>query len=423
MRRTIGVNTWVWTSPLDDDALAEIAAKAAGMGFGAIELPVEQPGDWSPDAAADVLAEHRLAARGDRRDGPGTQPRGRTRLGRRGHPELPRALPRRRRAARVAASSPGPFYAPRPGATWRMDAEEREARYRELRRNLAPVVRTAERSGIRLAIEPLNRYETSLVNTVEQALDALGPLLGPGLGLALDSYHLNIEEKDSAAAIRAAGDTSPTCRSAATTAARSATTTSTGPPSSTRSTMPGTPGSLGLESFTGENATIAVAASVWRPLASSGRSGRRSSLPHRAAGRAGTPMTDSPATHPVRLFVLEPGADAAGAASSRPRSGGGAASGGDRTIVPMRLDPNPPRPRPVRQPGRPERDLSRPLPSSSAGRCWRRSRQRSRSRRRGRPVLVDPGVVRRAQSVAFVAYGLDKRAAKRGARAPRSRPC
>jgi D-psicose/D-tagatose/L-ribulose 3-epimerase len=28
-------------------------------------------------------------------------------------------------------------------------------------------------------------------------------------------------------------------------------------------------GILGLESFTGENATIAIAASVWRPLASS----------------------------------------------------------------------------------------------------------------------------------------------------------
>ena len=45
------------------------------------------------------------------------------------------------------------------------------------------------------------------MNTVEQALEALGPLLGPGLGLALDSYHLNIEEKDIGAAIRAAGRT------------------------------------------------------------------------------------------------------------------------------------------------------------------------------------------------------------------------
>ena len=53
-----------------------------------------------------------------------------------------------------------------------------------------------------LGIEPLNRYETSLINTVEQALEALGPLLGNGVGLALDTYHLHIEERSVAAAVR-----------------------------------------------------------------------------------------------------------------------------------------------------------------------------------------------------------------------------
>src|SRR6478736_6449422 len=61
MRRTIGVNTWVWVSPVTDASLPELAAKAAALGFGAIELPVEQPGDWSPDAAAETLAQHGLA--------------------------------------------------------------------------------------------------------------------------------------------------------------------------------------------------------------------------------------------------------------------------------------------------------------------------------------------------------------------------
>ena len=41
MQRTIGVNTWVWTSPLTDESLAELAPKIARMGFGAIELPLE----------------------------------------------------------------------------------------------------------------------------------------------------------------------------------------------------------------------------------------------------------------------------------------------------------------------------------------------------------------------------------------------
>lgn len=58
----IGVNTWVWTSPLDDPALVELAAKAAAEGFDVLELPVENPGDWDPAAAARVLSDHGLGA-------------------------------------------------------------------------------------------------------------------------------------------------------------------------------------------------------------------------------------------------------------------------------------------------------------------------------------------------------------------------
>ena len=268
MRRTIGVNTWVWTSPLDDASLAELAAKAAGMGFGAIELPVEQPGDWSPDAAADVLAEHDLEPIVIGAMGPGRNPRGRARLRGRRHPELPRALHRRRRASRAHPSWRARSRAAT-GRAWRMDAEERAARYRELRASLAPVVRTAERGGIRLAIEPLNRYETSLVNTVEQALDALGPLLGPGLGLALDSYHLNIEEKDIGAAIREAGEHLAYVQVCGNDRGAVGDDHIDWPAFLDALDDVGYDGPLGLESFTGENATIAVAASVWRPLAAS----------------------------------------------------------------------------------------------------------------------------------------------------------
>ena len=99
----------------------------------------------------------------------------------------------------------GPFYA-QTGRVWKMTPDEREAVYAEWRENLAPVVDHAGERGVRIGIEPLNRYETSVVNTVDQALTGLGPLLGPTLGLALDTYHLNIEERSSADAIRAAGD-------------------------------------------------------------------------------------------------------------------------------------------------------------------------------------------------------------------------
>jgi sugar phosphate isomerase/epimerase len=54
---------------------------------------------------------------------------------------------------------------------------------------------TAESMGIRLALEPLNRYEADLVNNAEQGLAFLEEVDHPALGLLLDTYHMNIEER------------------------------------------------------------------------------------------------------------------------------------------------------------------------------------------------------------------------------------
>jgi len=52
----------------------------------------------------------------------------------------------------------------------------------------------AELQGVRLALEPLNRYEADLVNTSDQGLTFLDEVGHPALGLLLDTYHVNIEE-------------------------------------------------------------------------------------------------------------------------------------------------------------------------------------------------------------------------------------
>jgi 5-keto-L-gluconate epimerase len=48
--------------------------------------------------------------------------------------------------------------------------------------------------GVRLAIEPLNRYETDLIRNTDEGLTFLSQADHPGLGLLLDTFHVNIEE-------------------------------------------------------------------------------------------------------------------------------------------------------------------------------------------------------------------------------------
>ena len=68
--------------------------------------------------------------------------------------------------------------------------------------------RLAERCAawnVAVALEPINRFETYFLNRADQAL-RLASDVGPGVGVALDAFHLNIEDADPVAAIRAAGD-------------------------------------------------------------------------------------------------------------------------------------------------------------------------------------------------------------------------
>ena len=64
----------------------------------------------------------------------------------------------------------------------------------------------ARPAGVRLALEPINRYETTLVNTVAQGLQLITDVGADNFGLLLDTFHANIEEPSIEESIRAAGD-------------------------------------------------------------------------------------------------------------------------------------------------------------------------------------------------------------------------
>jgi len=70
---------------------------------------------------------------------------------------------------------------------------------------LKEVYELTEKFGIKMALEPLNRFETYFLNRADQAV-ALAKAVGPNAGVCLDAFHMNIEEDDFMAAIHTAGD-------------------------------------------------------------------------------------------------------------------------------------------------------------------------------------------------------------------------
>jgi D-psicose/D-tagatose/L-ribulose 3-epimerase len=73
-------------------------------------------------------------------------------------------------------------------------------------RALEPLVAEAEEAGVVFAFEPLNRFETNFINTVAAGIEFCRALDSPAAGLLLDTFHMHIEEKDSAGAIRRAAE-------------------------------------------------------------------------------------------------------------------------------------------------------------------------------------------------------------------------
>ncbi|HEU5430427.1 MAG TPA: sugar phosphate isomerase/epimerase family protein [Thermomicrobiales bacterium] len=267
MNNPIGANTWIWMSPPTDERLAALAPRLRDWGFNLIELPIESPGDWDPARTAALLNNLGLgaticAAMSPERD---------LTSGDAAVVAATQAYLRHCIDAEAALGGSvvaGPIYAP-VGQTGLLEERERAARIDRLARNLAPVAAHAAERGVRLGLEPLNRFETNLINTAAQALEVVERVDSPALGILLDTFHMNVEEKHPAAAIRAVGRHLVHFHACG---------TDRGTPGSDHTDWTAIAQALAdiaydgpvvIESFTSENQAIATAASIWRPLAAS----------------------------------------------------------------------------------------------------------------------------------------------------------
>jgi D-psicose/D-tagatose/L-ribulose 3-epimerase len=198
-----GLNSFLYTSPFTTAQAPALLRKFARWGFACAEIAVEDPAHVDPRALRAAAAKAGIAigaicaAMGPGRDFRGTAAEQRTAQ------RYLRALVDQA----VAVGAPritGPLYS----VVGRIGAHDEATKARHFRlvvRNLKSLGAYARARGIELCVEPLNRFETDFLNTVDQGLRLVKAVGLPNVKLHLDTFHMNIEEKDQAAAIRKAG--------------------------------------------------------------------------------------------------------------------------------------------------------------------------------------------------------------------------
>lgn len=200
----IGVNAWIWTSPFntsDPESLA-LLDKAKTMGFDSFEFGLEDPSHVDPAklkerAQANGLRLVICGAFGPDRD-----------LTHEDASVRENSLNYITKALEICAKSgcptlAGPSYSA-VGKRRHVSPEQKKTEWDLAVKGLKEAAKRAANLGVRIAVEPLNRFETDLINTSEQCEKLLNDIGEKNVGFHLDTFHMNIEEKDTYAAIKRA---------------------------------------------------------------------------------------------------------------------------------------------------------------------------------------------------------------------------
>jgi D-psicose/D-tagatose/L-ribulose 3-epimerase len=200
----IGVNAWVWSSPVHTEEFGRLAPIVARMGFDLIEVGIESTSDLDYRKAAEIARANGLkvsvcAAMGPDRD----LIHGDEGIRTNGMNYVRHCID----AAKTlgATNVIGPMYSA-VGRTWQQTDDERKQDVDLLVRQLGELAKYAGDRGVWLGVEPLNRFETSFINLAAQAIEVVDRVNHPACGILLDTFHMNIEERSIGDAIRAAGE-------------------------------------------------------------------------------------------------------------------------------------------------------------------------------------------------------------------------
>lgn len=197
------VSTWLWTSPFSTDTIA-LFPKIKAMGYHAVEIPIEYPEKIDGRKVKQALLDNGLqgiacGAFGPTRDLTHDDPAV--------HQNCFEYI---RQCFQLcneidATFLAGPMYSA-VGKARMVSPEQRKIEWDRAVKNLRIVCAQAQQHGLMIALEPLNRFESDLVNTAEDVSRLVADINHPSAKILLDGFHMAIEERDIEKAIVTAGD-------------------------------------------------------------------------------------------------------------------------------------------------------------------------------------------------------------------------
>ena len=195
-----GVHAGLWMARWTDD-IAPILKTVADLGFDGVEISLLGMDDDRAATLGKLIRDHGLGVTcsdGLSRAADITSDDADVRQA--GLAHLRWAV---RTVARLGASGlAGVVYAP-----WGVfDPARKAVRTARSAEMLAEIDRDLAEHGVTLGLEAINRFETDLVNTAVEAVALARATGSPRIGALLDTFHLNIEEKDIRGAIAGAGN-------------------------------------------------------------------------------------------------------------------------------------------------------------------------------------------------------------------------
>jgi D-psicose/D-tagatose/L-ribulose 3-epimerase len=258
----LGINLMAWSGMVGPAELA-LLPRLAALGYDGVELPLLEPDQIDAGRVRAALVVAGLACTAS-----GALPRGASLLD---PAERERGVAWLDRCLAVAAACGatllcGPLYAPVGVLPGRPPTP---AEWESCVLGLRAAGERAAVHGVRLAIEPLNRFETHFLNTAADGLGLLAAVDSAAVGLHLDTFHMNIEEQNLAAAVQQAEARLMHVHFSANDRGivGSGHIDWTGVRDALRAAGYDRPeGWVVAETFTGTVAAIAAATAVWRPL-------------------------------------------------------------------------------------------------------------------------------------------------------------